>query len=66
MDIEPRPNEFGELRYDYLEKGRLEQAVDASVLADVDVQQTEGFRKRRREGGRGTVGGRGGGTAGRD
>ena len=63
MDIEPRPNEFGSLRYDYLEKGRLEQAVDASVQAD--VQPTEGFRKRRREGGRGTVGGRGGGTAGR-
>ena len=67
MHIEPRPSEFGSLRLDYLEKGRLEAAegVQANGRGAQDMTDGEGVRGRRRQGGRGTVGGRGGGMAGR-
>ena len=79
LDLIPRPEEFGTLRVDYLDKDSMTEeeaggggarserrgGMDPLGKAGGYGDERRGDGERRRRGGRGTLGGRGGGVTGR-
>ena len=79
LDLIPRPEEFGTLRVDYLDKDSMteEEAGGGGARSErrgglPPLEKAGGYGderrgdgERRRRGGRGTLGGRGGGVTGR-